>query len=163
MKFIVAILLIAALPVLGQTAKVVQLSPEDATKAKQLYDAQLAAEKAYADFQVDIGNRYVSHAVTWPTTACAVICPDGDCSKAQLCTPPKPTPEQEKNSHGFLFNDGWTYGFEFSADFKFIVPKDAPKWTPSVYGGTAPWCGNVLTVNPIGGTSSGTPLTIGPQ
>jgi hypothetical protein len=137
MKRIAAIVTLAlgCVPVLAQTAKVVQLSPQDAIKAKQLYDAQVAAEKAYTDFRIDIGNRYVSHEVTSPATACAVIVTPGQSIDfSASCTPPKPTPDQEAASHSFQFNQGWWEGFDFSEDFKFIVPKDYPKY-PTTSGG----------------------------
>ena len=131
MKSIVAVILaLACVPVLAQTALVVQLSAADAAKAKQLYDSQLAAEKAYQDFQTDVGNRYVSHEVT--ATACAAICTQDGCHS---CTPPTPTLEQEKASHSFQLNRDWWQGFIFSEDFKFIVPRILPP-LPTQYSGT---------------------------
>ena len=130
MKSIVAVILaLACVPVLAQTALVVQLSAADAAKAKQLYDSQLAAEKAYQDFQTDVGNRYVSHEVT--ATACAAICTQDGCG----CTSPTPTLEQEKASHSFQLNRDWWQGFIFSEDFKFIVPRILPP-LPTQYSGT---------------------------
>ena len=126
----VVILALACVPVLAQTALVVQLSAADAAKAKQLYDSQLAAEKAYQDFQTDVGNRYVSHEVT--ATACAAICTQDGCHS---CTPPTPTLEQEKASHSFQLNRDWWQGFIFSEDFKFIVPRILPP-LPTQYSGT---------------------------
>jgi hypothetical protein len=128
----VVILALACVPVLAQTALVVQLSAADAAKAKQLYDSQLAAEKAYQDFQTDVGNRYVSHEVTAPATACAAICTQDGC---HYCTPPTPTLEQEKASHSFQLNRDWWQGFIFSEDFKFIVPRILPP-LPTQYSGT---------------------------
>ena len=130
MKRLAIILALACVPVLAQTALVVQLSAADAAKAKQLYDSQLAAEKAYQDFQTDVGNRYVSHEVT--ATACAAICTQDGCHS---CTPPTPTLEQEKASHSFQLNRDWWQGFIFSEDFKFIVPRILPP-LPTQYSGT---------------------------
>ena len=151
---VLAIIVILVAPLHCQTAKVVALSPEDAAKAKRLYDAKIAAEMAYAEFQQDIANRYVSHEVISPATACATICTQQSCPSTS-CTPPKPTPEQEKASHSFQLNHGWWDGFNFSEDFRFIVPQEAPK-LPTQSGGTYPW--NCVTLTSGTFTPQGVPL-----
>jgi len=43
----------------AQTAKVVQLKPSDAAKAKQVYKAMMDAENAWSDLQKEISNKYL--------------------------------------------------------------------------------------------------------
>jgi hypothetical protein len=88
-------MLVAAFACYGQDALVIQLSATDAAKAKQLYEAKIAAEKAWKEFN--------SHVSTFYTT------------------------EKKLKNDGcvetVLVRNGWTGGFTFSKDFKFIIPK----------------------------------------
>ncbi len=128
----------------AQTAKVVQLSPADAAEAKSLYEQKAAIEKKIADLQERISHQYVSDEKVYPTSICisgvSVLHPDGTTTSfpSVPCTTLKPTPEQEKASHYFTIKSGWENGFEFSDEFKFVVPK-AYKEPTSCYhysGGT---------------------------
>lgn len=133
MKSLVPIVfLMCSLRLAAQTAKVVQLSPVDVAEVKRLYAEKTEIEKKLADFQIKIEHQYISDEVTYPTTACIsgflVLNPNGTVKSniSSPCNPPKPTPEQEKNSHDWKRKDGWQNGFEYSEDFKFIVPKMTP-------------------------------------
>jgi len=83
----------------GQTAKVIQLSPEDAAKSKQVHEAALKAQKAVEDFDQHVRETYTQ-------------CSHKDC-----------------NLRGYLiiggieYKDGWDGGIEYSEDWQFIVPK----------------------------------------
>lgn len=93
--------LIAALVVLAaacagavaQTATVVELKAEDAALAKRLYAEKAGIEKQIADLEVKIRGTYLK-------------------------------PACDKNSITFCAGSPtWYNGFEYSTDFKFIVPK----------------------------------------
>jgi hypothetical protein len=87
----------------AQTAKVIALSPEDAELAKSLYNQKTALEKKIADFQDGIKKHYLVEV---------------DKTSSGYCWLGKPCPS---------YRDGWGFGeFEFSEDFKFIVPKSVP-------------------------------------
>ena len=82
---------IGAGTVLAQTAQVIQLSPTDAAKAKQLYTEKAQILSEIHAFKTKIQEKYVPH-----------------------------------SSGIFSLNDPsivWGNGFEFSTDYKFIVPK----------------------------------------
>ena len=91
-----------ALPLLlpAQTAKVIQLSPEDATKAAALYQQKADIEKQITDLEEKITESYLKG------KADSYFCGVG-----YICVA-SPAPKS-----------GWESGFEYSSDFKFIVPK----------------------------------------
>ena len=76
----------------AQTAKVIQLSPEDAAKAKALYAQKADIEKQIDDLQQKITATYLAKN------------------------------KEIQESWGW-YPWPWLNGFEFSDDFKFIVPK----------------------------------------
>jgi hypothetical protein len=104
-----AALLMGALSLNAQSAKVIQLSPEDAKQAKQLHDASEAAAKKESEFQDVIRERYLKaskeeegHTQTYGYLF---------------------TFQGKEKSHGYWVKSGWGNGtFEFSEDFRFIVP-----------------------------------------
>jgi len=57
MKYLLAALLLSALS-FSQTAQVKQLTPQEATKAKQLYEAKQKADKAWEDFSHTVIAKY---------------------------------------------------------------------------------------------------------
>ena len=104
--------LILTLSALAQTAKVVTLKQEEAAKARQLHEAAAAAQKASDDFDAQIAQTYTQSKaegiVTWS--------PNGSHTAA------------------YINRDGWDYGFEYSEDFKFIVPKPYQAKAPEPCG-----------------------------
>ena len=92
-SLLVAIVL--SLAVFAQTAKVVVLKPAEAAQAKKLHEALDAAKKDADDFDNEIAARY-----TWEESGFTV-----------------------SNGAWHSTKVGWEYGFEFSEDFRFVVPK----------------------------------------
>jgi hypothetical protein len=99
------VLFALSLPAYAQTAKVIALSSADAATAKQLHDDRVAAEKRESDFRVKIQKTY-------------------------LVEPQNPSPKggifsvYSACTSNILYRTGWGCGkFEFSDDFKFVVPK----------------------------------------
>ena len=86
-----------ALKAVGQTAKVIQLTPDEAKQAKALYDEQQALAKRQQEFDAAISHKYTET----PST---------------LSVFSKPWTTYSTNS-------GWENGFVYSENFKFIVPK----------------------------------------
>lgn len=110
--------ILAACSLSGQTAKVIQLSPEDAAQAKALHDEQTSLTQRQKDFDNKIEGIYTE--VPIPTSGKA----------GQSCV--------YYDASGYNYygicgvstkKNGWNYGFEYSDDFKFIVPKPAPSST----------------------------------
>lgn len=100
MKILPIILLALSLSASAQTAKVIQLSPEDSVTAKSLQDEQTALDKRVADFH----DRIVKNYLLVPGAA-----------------------KQSNIWYGssYPYKPGWVTGlFEYSDDFKFIVPKN---------------------------------------
>lgn len=107
----------------AQTAKVIALSPEDAAQVKSLYEQKAAIEKQLADLQKKIADKYTMVYHDYPTSACLQICPNGVCPNTPCTDFPKVTEEEKKAAHVRERAFGWEGGFEFSEDYKFIVPK----------------------------------------
>ncbi len=139
MKYVMSLLFVLALPLMhGQTAKVVQLSPEDAKQAKALDDAQNELTAKITAFRETVKQKYLvtterkeagdcfAGTLTLNATAGALVFGDGTLSlkpaeKPQ--SPPKPAP---------YYRLGWRCGdYQYSDDFRFIVPAPAPSYTPS--------------------------------
>lgn len=93
----------------AQTAKVIQLSPEDAAQAKALYAQKADIEKQIAGLEQKITTKYLA---------------------------------KDKSSSFWVFNNQesspwpWLNGFEYSDDFKFIVPNKAAP----AYNGNSSLC-----------------------
>lgn len=139
MKYLLLSAVFLAATLHAQTAKVIQLSPEDAAQAKSLHEQKEALDKKIADLQQKIHDNYLSVEVQYPTTACIAF------NRAETCIPRKPTPAEEKAARGLGPKKGWESGkFEYSDDFKFIVPAPLTFST-----GTAITCGPSW----IGGTT----------
>ena len=124
LNLLVVVVLFAALPVLGQTAKVIPLTQKDATEAKSLYAQQKDIEGKIADLRYRITKDYL-------------------------------TASKEEEGHTSTYSDpqgggrvwvrnGWGDGhFDFSEDFKFIVPQEPPKYNSN------PW-NNCITLTGSG-------------
>src|ERR1700735_1313081 len=106
----IALGLLAALAASAQTAKVVQLSPLDAEKARSLYEQSDRIDKEISDLEVQIGQQYISNME--PRTGCV------NYNKAL-----DSVPCEEPKGKTFTLQPGWESGFVFSDNFKFIVPK----------------------------------------
>ena len=108
---------------MAQNAKVVKLTDADAAEAKRVYAAQEAANKAVADFQEHIKEAYVGKiSIIMPSFAWVTICPQsGPCDPQKKVSPSVPKPEN------YQFKDDWIGGFEFSDDFRYIVPAPIPQ------------------------------------
>jgi hypothetical protein len=144
-----------ALPLLlpAQTAKVIQLDPEEAAKVKQLYQQKADAEQAISDFQIKIQEKYTKRKVEYnPGLSC--LTPSGNgIVGVGLCGGEKDP--ATKKAFYWDFISGWNYGFEYSEDFKFIVPKAAP--ASSYIGNEVYACPNwvtpAFTLSTSGGSS----------
>ena len=128
MKYIILFMLFLSTSLYSQTAKVIQLSPEDANSAKSLYEQKTQIEVEIWHLQDRIKKEYINDPYRWGST-----------------------------------------DFEFSDDFKFIVPMiyNFPQYnlgehenyiipySGTIYGTTAP-CGTTCLnwVNPVGTTTS---------
>lgn len=106
----------------AQTAKVVQLSAQDAAVAKSLHEQREALDKRIAELDALIAKRYLQD--TKKDGLTFSLCTSGPC----------PT-----------YKAGWSGSFEFSEDYKFIVPRTysppiAVPWSycPSTYGSVVP-------------------------
>jgi hypothetical protein len=133
-----------SLTIHAQTAKVIALSPEDAAQAKSLYEQKAALEKKIADFQAKIDDKYTMVYHDYPTSACIQLCPNGVCPKTPCTDFPKVSEEDKKRAHVREHEFGWVGGFEFSDDYKFIVPKPyTPPKTLFNYSCVNPVVGNV--------------------
>jgi hypothetical protein len=121
------LLTISAVPqIIAQTAKVIQLSPEDAAKAKDLYAQKADIEKKIADLQAKIAGGYTTEKKEQQYLNCC-------------CCGIK---ESDGKTYVTQFKDGWGGGFEYSSDFKFIVPKMPPAYSVSPYQ-YWPACGGI--------------------
>jgi hypothetical protein len=98
-RLLVAVVLLAASGVLAQTANVIELSPVDAARAQKAWDTLQRAQAEWKETQKDMEVKYVPLGAKGHCT----IATDGRC-----------------------LSDEWINGFEFSKDFKAIVPKT---WT----------------------------------
>jgi hypothetical protein len=131
-------LLLGAAGLWAQTAKVVQLSPQDAEKARQLYDAAQAAQKAYEDFRTEVAHKYIDYVSATngdSLVMCGTFTPGG-LYQAAPCPGDKPSDVVKT----FMPQASWENGFDFSADFKYIVPANPPRAsTGAYYGGAQSW------------------------
>jgi hypothetical protein len=125
-KAIALFLILAASPLIGQTAKVIQLSPEDAAQAKSLYTQKAEIEKKIKDLEDAVHDKYLITA--------------------------------HHGSQGLYgtYKEGWSAGFDYSEDFRFIVPKSYP----STNGIWSSGC-NCATITPAA-TNTGS-LTVTPN
>jgi len=124
MKFLLLFLFLS-LPAFSQTAKVIQLTPDEARQAKDLYDQEQALKQKRADFDDAIRKKHIFD-----------------------------NPEKYKGLYyapGFPpLKEGWTREFEYSEDFKFIVPQRF------ISSGSMNWnnCGT-FTVAPVAYSNEG--------
>jgi outer membrane murein-binding lipoprotein Lpp len=137
-KFRQAVVLLAVILVsvagFAQTAKVIQLNPDDAGRARDLYAEQKRIEQDIADLQKKIKKEYLTKSKKSDWTGGSVCYGD----TGQIAP-------------------GWGCGeFEFSDDYKFIVPPQAKSQT--TWSGV--WNGCTYTVPSTSSPSTLTPGTI---
>jgi hypothetical protein len=105
---IIILIMTAAAWCHGQTAKVIQLSPEDAKQAKSLDDEQKALTAKTEAFMASIRKTYLQIKKT-------------DDLFVTGCT------SSLKREDIKCYKNGWNFGdFEYSEDFKSIVPVNRP-------------------------------------
>lgn len=134
MKFLVAIFFLLAASTLGaQTANVIELEPSDAAKAQKAYADLQAAQLFWDSTSAYIGRKY-AHAGNCVTTDSQnnITGGWGPCAISPV--------------------SGFENGFEFSKDFKYIVPKPREQKPTINFGGNtvltpySPYSGSVGTL-----------------
>jgi hypothetical protein len=112
---------LAASPLFGQTAKVIALSPEDAAQAKALFTQKAEIEKKIKHLEDAVHDKYLI------------------------------TPHHGPSGLYGTYKEGWSAGFDYSEDFKFIVPKvyvpSSTNCCGSSYGIWSSGC-NYTTITP---------------
>jgi hypothetical protein len=162
------ILLLAAAPCWAQEAKVLQIDVADAAKARALYDKMQQAERDWEEFRAGVEKKYLT--TEDGKEASNVVVSDGSsiswgiaaCYLSELNESKEEQERREKacdtwrKEHpapkSVYYREGWQSGFEFSKDFKFIVPKRALLLNSD---GTNPWrapCVTFSSVTPAIGT-----------
>jgi hypothetical protein len=109
----------------AQSAKVIQVDESDVAKAKQLDDAVAAAESARREFREHIKQKYLQVKTESKDASCVtgwVVSSSGGISS---------TPQTFDSAKLTCAREGWYFGFEFSSDYKFIVPVAPPPPTPT--------------------------------
>lgn len=131
MKNLIAVFVIAAQAAIchPQTAKVIVLSPADAAEAKRLYAEKANVEKKIAELQARIRDAYIGVPVIQEGNPKRYVCPK-DSDSTVIWGPTGGPVRCERN--------GWNYGFEYSDDFKYIVP------VPLVTSQSSPLLGNCV-------------------
>lgn len=142
MKAAMLFVLLVTCSAFAQEGRVIQLEPQDAKEAKEIYNNMQKAEKAWADFQSTLREHYLtvssddpekgysislgSGVVITSTTGCfrtitissGVVSPV--CSQLEEEAERDRLREQEKKQK--YTRSGWEGEFIFSKDFKFILP-----------------------------------------
>lgn len=125
-----------ALAARGQDAKVIALNAEDARQAKFLQEQVDIATKRLRDFNEEIRHKYTQTMTmecpgSWTFGSgegYITINPNGNLVTEHKDTPPPPPCKKtEKNYHD---KDGWSLGFKYSEDYKYIVPSILPASSP---------------------------------
>ena len=88
--------------VFAQTANVIELSPADILRAHQAWDTLQTAQENWTAVRKSIGDKYTTR--------------PNNTGGASTCTINEPS---------ICYREGFMSGFEFSKDFRFIVPKAA--------------------------------------
>ena len=104
MKSIIVVVALLFAGTLGaQTANVIELKPEDSTKVQKAWDELQRAQARWKDVNDQIDMQYVE------------VPYDGSMGNLVISA--------EVLKNGYHRRDGFLAGFEFSTDFKYIVPK----------------------------------------
>lgn len=135
MKIALALLALS-LAAQAQTAKVIELSPEDAVKAKSLYEQQVSIGKQIDDLKMQVQKKYLKPA---KGETCNIYYSSGEC-----------------------YTSSWATGFEYSDDFRFIVPAKTPSAPTNCYGSMLTNCSFTspfYTTTPFWGTTLANPVS----
>jgi hypothetical protein len=133
LRRIVALMFLCMLvaTVIAQSAKVIQLTPAEAAEAKRLYEQQIEIAEQIRKFNDTIRTRHLAATETTGSASAIMI-----------------------NGKFMPLIDGWDGGrFQYSEDFRFIVPVVDSNQKPAMFGCSIPY------INPASGTSLGQLLT----
>lgn len=148
MKLITVLAMLAfCCAVTAQTAKVVQLSTEDAAQAKALAEEQKALDEKIVAFRESIEQKYLVTTEEKERGSCyagqvalsdPVTITDGSTTGQLFITGPvtstgsSTTEPRSSLSHTPYYRQGWGCGeYQYSDDFRFIVPLPEPNYKPS--------------------------------
>jgi hypothetical protein len=174
---LIAMVMLYGISVGAQTANVIELDVVDSIRAERVWTELQKAQADWNDLQKSFGERYtlVKHGdpdagatsttigppvawaiggVTGTTTLCGSVIGQPDCPKETREQIEKRDKEQREweDAHLRYYRKGFESGFEFSKDFKYIVPKPqetakpqyqfyaSPVYTPCVGGATGSAC-----------------------
>jgi hypothetical protein len=150
MKFVLVIVIVflgaSSLP--AQTARVIALTPADTTEVSDKYEALQRAQKDWDDLQLKIKEKYtivssddkergssysgwliINSGAALSSGSFLIGGGDNHCETAEeKLARKKLEAKQEQDYKEYIKNMrylrlGWEDGFEFTKDFKFIVPK----------------------------------------
>ena len=122
----------------AQNAQVVKLNDADALKAKQLWDEQQALTKRTADFRKHIEDAYLSEEKPGPlllinnstNVACTLQTEEGF---VQVVPCQKDSEKKQPSQTHLELKQDWIYGFEYSKDFKYVVPAKPVQYVPKQF------------------------------
>lgn len=121
----------------GQTAKVIQLSDRDAAEAKALYASKSEIEEKIRELQERINENYLRKVVN-----SNIDCPSGfDLGYLTGFTGPTSLIQH------VCYKNGWTGNFQFSEDFRFIVPSSMVPANSLLYPSFVRGVGDTNTAN----------------
>jgi hypothetical protein len=130
MLLVVALIVVCAGAVFGQTAQVIELTPNEAKQAATLYAEKAAVEAKIEALRNALTSKYVMVRTLQVGSAKGwVDCGPGGCL-------PVTRPE-------------WLNGFVYSTDFKFIVPASSLTFQIGGAGCTTPISTGGYFVNPL--------------
>jgi hypothetical protein len=145
MRILPALLVLFCLPLAAQTAKVIPLSSADSAERKTLEDQRTAIEQKIKDFDARVQKQYTTVlegdkdssgsfadysgiGVTGIVHGCGMILStDPAAEKAYNVCQRELEAERAKNPPPpqLMYRRGWTNGFEYTEDFKYIVPRQS--------------------------------------
>ena len=140
----------------GESPKIVEITSEDAELAKSLYDSKENLNKEYISMINEIERLYLYttdinnssncevHSTLTASTITANITPGGFVSFNTTISSNEKSKSDTSKQVVLYFKKGWNCGqFEFSDDFKFIIPSPEKPFTASA---------SCLTMSNIGTT-----------
>jgi hypothetical protein len=152
---IVGLIAILGLAALAQQARVISLSPEDASDVKQAWKQLQDAQRHWDFVQKKVRYHYLTVPYGSPEATSSIITDDfyengtgigyaiatscfyniggTDNRESESCKKERAEREEQAKKARYL-RSGWGDGFEFTDDFKYIVPK-APPLRPQQWNG----------------------------
>lgn len=153
MKIALALLALS-LAAQAQTAKVIELSPDEAKEAVKLDQQRKALDLEEQNFRYNLAIHH-KIAIEYPTTASFCIVPKG----ALSCDAgPAPKPDHR----AVEYKNDWSNGFEYSEDYRFIVPAKTPSAPTNCYASMLTNCSFTspfYTTTPAWGTTLANPVS----